>query len=70
MPVFSVDGLPVATGKSWEEWEYILNTGIDHTCGVLPVAQFLLNRYDLDMSWAQLIALEYVLGNHPPQRLN
>jgi len=70
-PHYSLDSLPRATGKSWDEWVRIITTGLQQKCGVLPLAEDLINEYGLNASWAQMIALEYVLGTQRrPQHLN
>lgn len=61
-PQFSIDGVPHATGKSWNEWERILKSGLQRKCGVQPVIEYLVNEHKLKPNWAQTIACQYVLG--------
>lgn len=57
-----VETLPNATGKSWNEWVDVLNTGIGYKCGVQPVIEYLTTEHALKPTWAQTIACQYVLG--------
>jgi hypothetical protein len=62
-PVVCLESLSSSTGKSWDDWTRVLAVDLPHKCGVLPLIDFLMQRYGLKATWAQLIALEYVLGS-------
>ncbi|MBZ0295542.1 MAG: hypothetical protein K8L99_23490 [Anaerolineae bacterium] len=67
-PPYSLDALPRGTGKTWDEWDLILTTGMQRKCGVLLTAQYLIDEHRVKPGWAQLIALQYVMKGKP-QRL-
>lgn len=59
--VYSHVVMPIATGKTWNEWMNVLNTGTENKREMMAVARYLLDEYKLDPSWARTIAREYVL---------
>lgn len=63
-PIVCLESLPRVTGKDWTEWTRVLALDLPGKCGVLPLIDFLMQRYDLNPTWARLIALEYVLGSN------
>ncbi len=67
---YSLESLPRATGKSWDEWNRIITTERQQKCGVRPLAEYLMTEYGLNAGWAQMIALEYVRRPQRPQYVN
>lgn len=62
--------MPKATGKTCEEWIEILNQSIEKKCGIIAVVEYLTTEYQLKPDWAQMIALQYVLGTEKAHTLN
>lgn len=63
-----LDALPRITGKTWAEWDHILNTSLQPESEALAVTQYLITHYKLKPAWAQMIAMHYIPGGDKPQR--
>ena len=60
-PLYSHVVMPIATGKTWNEWVNVLNAGTDAKREMIAAARYLLDEHKLDPSWARTIAREYAL---------
>lgn len=60
-PVYSHVVMPLATGKTWNQWVDVLKTDTDTEGEVTSLARYLITEHQLDPSWARTIAREYAL---------
>lgn len=48
-----------ATGKTWAEWMAILDTWGAGRASLVAIMNHLIEHYDLDQLWAQVVAVDY-----------